>query len=181
MRKVEVVKHNPKWREKFQIEAEKINHILGENIITIHHIGSTAIPDIYAKPIIDILVEVKELIKVDERNYLMQSLGYQVMGEFGIIGRRYFWKNNQEGIRTHHVHIFEVNSKQVERHLTFRDYMISHPEDAQKYSELKFSLAQKYPTDIDSYMNCKDSFIKEIDLKAAQWRLSIQQSSRKTI
>ncbi len=66
MRKVEVVNHNPKWREKFQIEAEKINPILGENIIAIHHIGSTAIPDIYAKPIIDILVEVKELIKVSE-------------------------------------------------------------------------------------------------------------------
>ncbi|WP_293145300.1 GrpB family protein [Okeania sp. SIO3I5] len=181
MRKVEVVNHNQKWREKFQIEAQKINPILGENIIAIHHIGSTAIADIYAKPIIDILVEVKNLVKVDERNSLMESLDYEVMGEFGIAERRYFRKNNQEGIRTYHVHIFEVNSKQVERHLAFRDYMISHPEDAHKYSELKGSLAQKYPTDIDSYMNGKDSFIKEIDRKATQWRLSIQQSPCETI
>ena len=181
MRKVEVVNHNQKWREKFQIEAEKIHHILGENIIAIHHIGSTAIPDIYAKPIIDILVEVKNLVKVDERNSLMESLDYEVMGEFGIAERRYFRKNNQEGIRIYHVHIFEVNSKQVERHLAFRDYMIFHPEDADKYSELKRSLAQKYPTDIDSYMNGKDNFIKEIDRKAAQWRLSIKQSPCETI
>ncbi len=111
----------------------------------------------------------------------MESLGYQVMGEFGMIGRRYFWQNNQEGIRTYHVHIFEVNLKQVERHLAFRDYMIYHPEDAHKYSELKRSLAQKYPTDIDSYMDGKDNFIKEIDRKAAQWRLSIKQSSRESI
>lgn len=171
MRKVEVVKYNPKWGEKFQIEAQKINHILGENIIAIHHIGSTAIPDIYAKPIIDILVEVKELVKVDARNSSMESLGYKVMGEFGIAERRYFCKHNQEGIRTHHVHIFEVNSKQVERHLAFRDYIIYHPEDAHKYSELKRSLAQKYPTDIDSYMNGKDGFIKEVDRKVAQWHL----------
>ena len=127
------------------------------------------------------MVEVKELIKVDEQNSSMESLGYKVMGEFGITRRRYFRKNNQEGIRTHHIHIFDVNSKEVERHLAFRDYMISHPEDAHKYSELKRSLAQKYPTDIDSYMNGKDSFIKEIDRKAGQWRLSIQQSPRNTI
>ena len=181
MRKVEVVRHNPKWGEKFKIEAQKINNILGENIIAIHHIGSTAIPNIYAKPIIDILVEVKDLVKVDERNSSMESLGYTVMGEFGIAGRRYFRKNDREGIRTHHVHIFEVNSKQIKRHLAFRDYMIAHPEDVHKYCELKRSLAEKYPTDIDSYMNGKDSFIKEIDRKAAQWQISIQQSPGDTM
>ncbi len=169
--------HNPQWREKFEIEAEKINDLLGENIIAIHHIGSTAIPNIYAKPIIDILVEVKDIVKIDELNSSVESLGYEVMGEFGIAGRRYFRKHNHEGIRTHHVHIFGVSSQQVERHLAFRDYMIAHPEEGQKYSELKRNLAQKYPTDIDSYMNGKDRFIKEMDQKAGEWRkLQIEQS-----
>lgn len=170
MRKVEVVLHNPKWREAFEVESKQVTDALGENIIAIHHIGSTAIPGIYAKPIIDLLVEVQDIIKVDGQSLSMESLGYEVMGEFGIPGRRYFRKNSQEGVRTHHIHTFKVGSEQVERHLTFRNYMIAHPEDAQRYSELKHRLAREYPTNIDGYMDGKDGFIKEMDKKAAQWR-----------
>ena len=170
MRKVEVIKHNPKWQEMFKAESNQIAEALSKNVVAIHHIGSTAIPYIYAKPIIDLLVEVKDIVKVDKQNKLMEALGYQVMGEFGIPGRRFFWKENQEGIRTHHTHIFTVGSDQVERHLAFRDYMIAHPEDAQNYSELKRRLAREYPTNIDSYMDGKDNFIREIDQKAAQWQ-----------
>jgi GrpB-like predicted nucleotidyltransferase (UPF0157 family) len=151
---------------------------MGENVVAVHHIGSTSILDIYAKPIIDLLVEVKDISKVDGQNSSMELLNYAVMGEFGIPGRRYFRKNDQEGIRTHHVHTFQVGSEQVERHLAFRDYMIAHPEDAQRYSELKRKLARKYPTNIDGYMDGKDEFIKEMDKKAAQWRmLQIAQKS----
>jgi GrpB-like predicted nucleotidyltransferase (UPF0157 family) len=89
------------------------------------------------------------------------------MGEFGIPGRRYFSKG-----RTHHIHSFEVGSPQIERHLAFRDYMITHSEAAQEYSELKIKLAQKYFDNIQAYMDGKDGFIKEIDLKAAKWRAS---------
>lgn len=169
MKKVEVVQPDPKWREAFEVESKRLADTLGENIIAIHHIGSTAIPNIYAKPIIDLLVEVKDLIKIDEQNAAMQLLGYQIMGEFGIPGRRFFRKENSDGIRTHHIHIFEVGSPQIKRHLAFRDYLIAHPEDAQQYSDLKRKLAQEYPTDIEGYMDGKDGFIKEIDRKAAQW------------
>ncbi|NEQ43101.1 MAG: GrpB family protein [Leptolyngbya sp. SIOISBB] len=171
MRKVEVIPHTLKWREMFEIESKRVTDALGKNVVAVHHIGSTAIPRIYAKPIIDLLVEVKDIVRVDEHSSLMESLGYEVMGEYGILGRRYFRKNSQEGVRTHHVHTFEVASEQVERHLAFRDYMISHPEDAQKYSELKRKLAREYPMNIDGYMDGKDSFIQEIDMKAAQWRI----------
>lgn len=170
MRQVEVVPHNPKWRKAFETEAKRVADALGENVVAIHHIGSTAIPGIYAKPIIDLLVEVKDIVRVDEQSSSMELLGYETMGEFGISGRRYFRKNNEEGIRTHHVHIFRVGSEQVERHLAFRDYMIAHPEDTQRYSELKRRLAEEYPTSIDGYMDGKDGFIKEMDQKAAQWR-----------
>lgn len=170
MRKVEVVPHNPKWRDIFDVESKSIAGALGENVVNVHHIGSTAIQGIYAKPIIDLLVEVKDIVKVDGQSSSMESLGYEVMGEFGIPGRRYFRKDNHEGVRTHHIHTFKVSSEQVKRHLAFRDYMIAHPEDAQKYSELKCRLARKYPTNIDEYMDGKDGFIKEIDVKALQWR-----------
>jgi GrpB-like predicted nucleotidyltransferase (UPF0157 family) len=95
------------------------------------------------------------------------------MGEFGISGRRYFRKDNQLGIRTHHLHAFAVGSPQVARHLAFRDYLISHPEEAQRYSELKRKLAEKYPYNIDGYMDGKDSFIREIDKK---WEMATRDS-----
>jgi GrpB-like predicted nucleotidyltransferase (UPF0157 family) len=87
MRKVEVVPHDLKWRDAFEIESKSVAHALGENVVTIHHIGSTAIPNIYAKPIIDLLVEVKNITDVDGQSSAMESLGYEVMGEFGIPDR----------------------------------------------------------------------------------------------
>lgn len=107
---------------------------------------------------------------VDGRGFAMEALGYEVMGEYGIPGRRYFRKENEMGVRTHHIHAFEVGSPEVERHLAFRDYMIAHPQDAQRYSELKRQLARAHRRDIGAYMDGKDGFIKEIDRRAALWR-----------
>ncbi|WP_310482227.1 GrpB family protein [Chamaesiphon sp. VAR_48_metabat_403] len=163
MRKVEVVPHNLQWKSNFDTESQYITNALGENAIAIHHIGSTAIATIYAKPIIDFLVEVKSINQVDDRNLEMESIGYEVMGEFGIKDRRFFRKDNQLGIRTHHIHIFEINSAQITRHLAFRDYMLAHPEAAQEYSNLKRKLAAEYPNDIAGYQAGKAEFIKEID------------------
>lgn len=170
MRKVEVVPHNPRWRDAFEAEAKHVVAALGENVIAIHHIGSTAIPNIYAKPVIDLLVEVRDITKVDGQSSAMELLGYEVMGEYGIPGRRYFRKDNRAGTRTHHIHAFEASSAEVERHLAFRDYMIAHPADAQRYSELKRKLAEEHPQNLDGYMDGKDGFIKEMDRRAAQWR-----------
>jgi GrpB-like predicted nucleotidyltransferase (UPF0157 family) len=172
MRKVKVVPHDPKWRDEFEVESRSVAEALGQNVVAVHHIGSTAIPGIHAKPIIDLLVEVRNLDKVDGQNLEMETLGYEVMGEFGISGRRFFRKDNSEGVRTHHIHAFETGSAQVERHLMFRNYMLAHPDDAWIYSNLKRELARKYPQDIDSYMDGKDGFIKEMDEKARQWSKS---------
>src|SRR5437763_918701 len=172
MRKVEVVPHNPRWRDAFEAEAKHVAAALGENVVAIHHIGSTAIPNIYAKPVIDLLVEVRDITEIDEQSSAMESLGYEVMGEYGIPARRYFRKDNREGIRTHHIHAFEAGSAEVERHLAFRDYMIAHPGEAQRYSELKRKLTEEHPQSIDGYMDGKDGFIKEMDRRAARWRTS---------
>ena len=172
MRKVKVVPHNPQWRDAFEAEAKQVAAALGENVVAIHHIGSTAIPDIYAKPVVDLLVEVRDITEVDGRSSAMESLGYEVMGEYGIPGRRYFRKDSREGVRTHNIHAFEAGSAEVERHLAFRDYMIAHPGDAQRYSELKRKLAEEHPQSMDGYMDGKDGFIKEIDRRASRWRTS---------
>lgn len=171
--RVEVVPHDRNWRSAFEMESQQIALALSDNPIVVHHIGSTSIPNIYAKPIIDILLEVKDIGKLGDRSSQLEALGYEAMGEFGIPGRRYFRKNDGTGRRTHQIHAFEVGSPHVERHLAFRDYMTAHPEDAQKYSQLKRELAQRYPNDIIGYMDGKDGFIKEMELKALAWRSSL--------
>lgn len=172
MRKVEVVPHDPRWKDAFEAEAERVAEALGENVVAVHHIGSTAISGIYAKPVVDMLVEVRDVAEVDGRSSSMESIGYEVMGEYGIPGRRYFRKDDREGIRTHQIHAFEAGSGEVVRHLSFRDYMLAHPADAQRYGELKRRLAEEHPQSFDEYMDGKDGFIKEIDRRAAQWRTS---------
>ncbi|MEM9220013.1 MAG: GrpB family protein [Cyanobacteria bacterium P01_F01_bin.150] len=177
MRTVEVVPHHPRWKNVFEIEAMHIAQALGDNIVQTHHIGSTSIPSIYAKPIIDMMVEVRAIAQVDTQAPAMVKQGYEAMGEYGIPGRRYFRKDNAAGIRIYHVHVFEVGSEQIERHLAFRDYMRAHPDDAQAYSELKQQLAKAHPMDIDAYCDGKDGFIQAMDAKAAEWRSHGDKSS----
>lgn len=168
----QVVPHHPEWKQQYASEADQISRALNNMAGTLHHIGSTAIPGIYAKPIIDILLEVDELDALDSRRAAMEQLGYEVMGEFGISGRRYFRKNDASGIRTHQVHAFQAGSIGATRHLAFRDYMIAHPEAAQAYGVLKEALARQHPDDFEAYMNGKDAFIQEHEAKALSWHQS---------
>ncbi|MEM9807447.1 MAG: GrpB family protein [Cyanobacteria bacterium P01_D01_bin.56] len=166
MGKVQVVPHNPIWRSLFEQESHQIGIALGAITKEVHHIGSTAIPDIYAKPIVDLLVIVEDISAVDKKSSEMILLGYEVMGEYGIVGRRYFRKNNANGVRTHHMHAFEINAESVKRHLLFRDYLIAHPKAAQRYSDLKRKLAQQYSMDSQAYTTGKDEFVRDIVLAA---------------
>lgn len=156
--------------ELFAVESPLVARALGVSLAAAHHIGSTAIPGIWAKPIIDIMVEVKDIAAVDSANGAMAALGYEAMGEYGISGRRFFRKNDSAGIRTHHVHVFEAGSAGAARHLAFRDFMRAHPDAAQKYSDLKRALAAQHPHDIEAYMNGKDSFIKTMERRALEWQ-----------
>ena len=167
--KVVVEPYHPRWVDLFDAESEVVARALAPNARAIHHIGSTAIPGIHAKPIIDMLVEVNEIDGVDRQTPSMTASGYLAMGEFGIPGRRYFRKHDDQGVRTHHVHVFTVESRQVARHLVFRDFLIAHPGHAQQYSTLKQKLATAYPDDIDSYMDGKDALIQEIERLALEW------------
>jgi len=117
----------------YKEESEKIKNILDDIIIDIHHIGSTAIPRIKAKPVIDILVEVKDIEAVDQYNHKMEELGYEMMGEYGIPKRRFFRKGKNN--RTHHIHIFQTGNEEIKRHINFKEYLIAHPDRRQEYSK----------------------------------------------
>ena len=172
MQQVRVIPQNVDWKRQFHSEADQIAAVLGDVVMAVHHIGSTSIPGIVAKPIIDILLEVTDLERLDRRSHMLERLGYEGLGEYGIVGRRYFRKNNSSGIRTHHVHAFQTDNIGIERHLAFRDYMIAHPADAERYGELKQRLASQHPNDIEAYMDGKDDYIKEQQAKALVWRCS---------
>ena len=169
LRRVEVVPHSPGWAAAFRAEADRLRTVLGDEVVAVHHVGSTAIPGISAKPIIDILLAVREVERLDERGSEMAGLGYEARGEFGLPGRRFFAKDT-DGQRTHQIHAYATGNPELERHLAFRDYMISHPEDARAYGRLKEELARRFPTDIVGYMDGKDAFIKEMERKALAWR-----------
>ena len=167
--RVQVVEHDPAWKDAYQLEAARIAVLLGDLVVSLHHIGSTAIPDIFAKPIIDILLEVRDTRRLDRETSALEDLGYEAKGEFGIPGRRYFRKNDAEGLRTHQVHAFAQGSTSIERHLAFRDYMVAHPEAARAYSALKRRLADQHPHDIEAYIDGKDAYVKEQERKALFW------------
>lgn len=166
---IAVVPHDPEWARAFVLASRAIASAMGDNLLHIHHIGSTSIPGIYAKPVIDMLAVVSDVTAVDARAAAMQSLGYEVMGEFGIAGRRYFRLDDVGGVRTHQLHTFQVDSPHVARHLAFRDYMRAHPTQAKQYSDLKRRLAAAHPHDMNAYMDGKDSFIKEMEAAALRW------------
>lgn len=168
---VVVVPHDLQWATMYREEAARIAAALGSNAVAVYHIGSTAIPTICAKPIIDLLVEVADVGAIDDRNAAMEALGYEPRGEFGIPGRRFFRKDDDRGNRTHHVHAFAKGDPQVDRHLAFRDFMLAHADWARRYDELKRRLVATCDNDIERYMDGKDAFIKEVDALAAAWRL----------
>jgi GrpB-like predicted nucleotidyltransferase (UPF0157 family) len=170
---IEVVPYNPHWPDRYRQEARQIAAALASEIILIHHVGSTAIPGIKSKPVIDCLIEVREIEKVDAQNDAMIALGYEPRGENGIPGRRYFVKRIAD-THTHHLHIFQVGHPEIDRHLDFRDYLRVHPTDVKAYSQLKEDLAQKYQHDSVAYTEGKRTFIHVIDRRAAEWRSQLE-------
>lgn len=169
MRNIRVVEYASEWPEKFAAEERRLSDALKSTLIAIHHIGSTSVPGLAAKPTIDILAVVRSLKQLDACNDAMRALGYDPKGEFGIVGRRFFTKGGDD-CRTHHVHAYEPNHLEVRTHLDFRDYLRAHPDQALRYAKLKAKLADRHRNNIEAYMEGKEPLIKEILDNARQWR-----------
>ena len=168
---VEVVEFEPLWFEDFKREQALISAALSQcNLVKAHHIGSTSVAGLCAKPIIDILLEVNSLDVLDEQNDVMASLGYVAKGEFGIPNRRYYQKGKVH--RTHQVHAFLADSFEAKRHIAFKEYLIAFPEVANEYGLIKRAGAAMCNNDIDVYCRHKDSFIKEHEMNALNWKLT---------
>ncbi len=174
-RRIEVVRYDPRWPAMFAAEASLLRLNLPGVIVHIQHMGSTAIPGIKAKPVIDLLVEVEDIDAIDVWNQAMEEIGYRPRGELGIPGRRYFSKNT-DMVRTHHAHFFPVGHPEIERHLLFRDYLREHPQAAMEYSQLKEELAARFRYDSHGYTEAKNDFVQRIDRLAREWGKSMLQN-----
>ncbi len=158
-----IVTYDPQWPRLFQAESELIRKQIGSYLEALEHVGSTAVPGLGAKPIIDIMPGLRQLS--DARGCIepLAAIGYEYVPEYEneLPERRYFRKGPPEG-RTHHVHMVENATEFWQRHLLFRDYLRTHPETAEEYEALKHSLAREHRTDRDAYTNGKTPFIEAV-------------------
>ncbi|MGI5915688.1 MAG: GrpB family protein [Anaerolineae bacterium] len=168
-RKVIVEPWDPNWRTLYHQGAKEVADALGDEVVAIHHIGSTAVPGLPAKPIIDILVAVHDVVRLDALDERMLSRGYRPRGENGIPGRRYYVKGTDDE-HLYHVHAFRHNDPQVARHLTLVKYLRMHPQEVMAYGRFKTALAKRFPDDIGAYVAGKAAFMQMLDRRAAAWR-----------
>ncbi len=165
-----VVPYDEAWPSLFEEERALIEGAIGPWVEEIEHVGSTAVPGLAAKPVIDIMVGVKSL---DDSPVLIEHLagvGYEYVPEFERVlpFRRYFRKG-RGGRRTHQIHLVErSNTEWWERHLMFRNYLRTHPETAREYGRLKDHLAERFRSDREAYTDAKTDFISEVVRRATE-------------
>lgn len=159
--------YQPRWPEFFSQEASQIQNLIGTYITAIEHIGSTAVPGLAAKPIIDMLIGVKCLADAPSFIPPLQQFGYIYVPEYeqGLPERRYLYKQ-EHGEDTYHLHMVELQSDFFLRHLAFRDYLRAHPEAVAEYAALKIRLASEFGSDREGYTDAKTDFIHSIERKA---------------
>lgn len=168
--KVELVDHDPLWQAKAEAIASAFVRVVGANILVVHHIGSTSIPLIKAKPVIDLLPEVANLAEFDSMQQVVESAGYEWRGEFGLPGRRYcILSDSETEVRVANIHCYERGNDEITRHLAFRDYLRAHPELAREYEAEKLRCARLYHDDIAGYCDAKDAWIKRVEREAVMW------------
>ncbi len=139
--KVRLVDHSDKWSDVFKFESKRIIDSLKIESLKLHHCGSTAIPGIVAKPILDIVGEVESLEELDNKKHLLVNIGYENKGEYGIKGRRYsVLYNSDKTLGYCHLHIFKINSEELLNHIIFKDYLLANTDAASRYEEVKKSL-----------------------------------------
>lgn len=173
---VELVPHNAEWAGMARAEAARLKDAIGPDIIVdIHHIGSTSIPGIHAKPTIDLMPLVTTLAALDAREEAVCVLGYEWRGEFGIPGRRFLTRmSDDRRKRLFNVHCFEASMPDVDRHLAFRDYMRAHPERAKAYEAEKFRARDLKSHDTLAYSQEKGPWIVAAEREALAWYRSRQ-------
>lgn len=160
--------YSPKWPAAFQTEAAAWSALLGDALLELHHIGSTSVPGLAAKPTIDLLPVVREIEPVDELESRIVNAGYKAWGEYGLPGRRLFTKDTGD-VRTCNIHIYPEGHSDIERHVAFRNYLRAHPPACSAYEAVKRKAYRLHPADIVAYNDAKSGWIRHIEQIALKW------------
>ena len=151
--------YDPAWPSQFAAARDEILSACDGLVTEVHHIGSTSIPGIAAKPIIDMMPTVRRFEDGTACVGGLRKLGYEYRGEYGIAGRHYFVRG---GPRSHQAHMYAADHREVERHLMFRDYLRTHPDERVAYEHLKRDLAKQFTHDVQAYATAKTPFCDRI-------------------
>ena len=166
-RKIIIDAYNPDWPAQFEQERAHLQAALGDRIDRIEHIGSTAVPGLGAKPVIDMLVGLRALADAADCIAPVVGLGYHYVPEFeDELPDRRFFRRDTNGQRSHHIHMVEVGSPFWLEHLRFRDYLRRQPEAVAAYEALKQRLAAEYVDDVDAYAGAKTEFVRDVLARA---------------
>lgn len=163
-----IVEYDPQWPILYEEEKRRILEAVGHKVLAIDHIGSTAVPGLGAKPIIDIMAGVHQLADADECLPCLQKIGYIDVTPEPENPEWYYCLGKGPHSTGYHLHLVKFMNDHWRRHLLFRDFLRTHPEVAQQYYELKKKLALEYGSDRVGYTNAKTSFIESATARALQ-------------
>jgi GrpB-like predicted nucleotidyltransferase (UPF0157 family) len=161
-----LVRSDPTWPRSFEEEAARIADALGDQVVRIDHVGSTSVPGLDAKPIIDIQVSLRSLEPRSAYAPSLRALGYRTLLDPTSPDHEYASREGEGSRRGFHVHLCPAGSAWERRHLAFRDWLRAHPDDAAAYAALKRELASAHPNDVFTYTDEKGGFIRSIESKA---------------
>jgi len=159
---VVVLPYDEAWKKDFEEIKAELMAVLGGLVLSVEHVGSTSVPGLAAKPIIDIDVVIEDTDCFEKVKTALETIGYQHEGDLGIPDREAFKYDGKEHLRKHHLYVCAKDSDELKRHLSFRDYLRTHPEAVKEYGRIKEEGARLYPNDIDSYIEYKAPFIENI-------------------
>ena len=164
-KKVVVVPYDSAWKTGFEKIKKEIEAAAGELIVKIEHVGSTSVEGMWAKPCIDIDAVIRDYSVFDQVVEKLAAIGYTHEGDLGIKDREAFKYTDKPHLQTHHLYVCPQNSEELRRHITFREYLRSHPEAVRVYSAVKQEAARLFPGDIDGYIRHKSPCIEALYVK----------------
>ena len=161
---VYVVSYDPRWPYLFTIERSRVEAVLGSWAQAIEHVGSTAVPGLDAKPVIDLMVGVRDIWGANHCICSLEGIGYSFWAENPNPDRALFVKFVDAGrtSRTHNLHVVEISGDLWNDRLIFRDYLRAHPETAREYALLKHDLASRFRDDREAYTEAKTGFVSTV-------------------
>jgi putative glutamine amidotransferase len=162
----EIVPYDPAWTSRFEVESTLVEEALGDQVVRLEHVGSTSVPGLGAKPVVDIQVSVRTMVPRATYVEPLVRLGYRWALD-PWTDEHEFFSRDVDGRRAFHLHVCEQGSEWEVRHLAFRDWLRNHPEDAAAYERLKRELADRHPRDTYTYTDAKTAFIREIESRTA--------------